>query len=539
MKPIMKRLLLGIWIVSGALGVSAQELSWQEQRAAVSSTLDIIEGYERNCTLEKESRLDTATIARFRALFAADATLPDPFHPELDATGNPQPVTRSIDAFIAIVQKQSPRGLPIIVNHVYTDYDSLDLYRRAQVVISREIQQLNAYQDTITLHLAYEAGYQSAKITHISGAAAMVSAPSPDRDGDGVPDAKDACPDDPYPTYDGCPPPPGDLQALSDLDADGVADKDDECPNTPGSRANNGCPREQQLLLIPSISLGNMGIGLSGATYRDIAYEQLDEDHSSLSTPTENGGSFQFGAGVDVDYFLAGGFGFSAGLHYLRFSRNLSLSGFSARYLETDQWDQPYQRLLNIDNLEEEAVVSFLAIPLNAVYQLELSGSTALLLRAGAVFGLPLGQQVSTTGTADYEAIYQYNPQTGTAMAPLASGSSMQLEMTQESGKDEGYFESRANAGYDVAINTPLAETEAAELELSIMGQLQAGVLYDLNGGMGLYAGGYALFGSLSTTTAADYAPSSEVGRYSSLLNWTESAGLTGFGLKIGLAFGL
>jgi hypothetical protein len=145
---------------------------------------------------------------------------------------------------------------------------------------------------------------------------------------------------------------------------------------------------------------------------------------------------------------------------------------------------------------------------------------------------------VSTTGTADYEAIYQYNPETGTAMAPLASGSSMQLEMTQESGKDGGYFESRANVGYDVAINTPLTETEAAELGLSIMGQLQAGVLYDLNGGMGLYAGGYAMFGSLSTT-ADSYAPTSEVGRYSSLLNWVESAGLTGFGLKIGLAFGL
>jgi len=45
-----------------------------------------------------------------------------------------------------------------------------------------------------------------------------------DRDGDGVPDEDDPCPDDP------------------DCDGDGVSDLDDRCPVTPGSPAERGCP---------------------------------------------------------------------------------------------------------------------------------------------------------------------------------------------------------------------------------------------------------------------------------------------------------
>ena len=54
-----------------------------------------------------------------------------------------------------------------------------------------------------------------------------------DRDGDGVVDAKDECPDSVGPVaLLGCP----------DRDGDGVADIHDKCPNVPGSRNFQGCP---------------------------------------------------------------------------------------------------------------------------------------------------------------------------------------------------------------------------------------------------------------------------------------------------------
>ncbi|HHW96469.1 OmpA family protein [Myxococcota bacterium] len=54
-----------------------------------------------------------------------------------------------------------------------------------------------------------------------------------DRDGDGVPDEEDACPDEPGTIETkGCP----------DRDGDGIIDSEDECPDEKGPRATKGCP---------------------------------------------------------------------------------------------------------------------------------------------------------------------------------------------------------------------------------------------------------------------------------------------------------
>ncbi|MGE5784644.1 MAG: thrombospondin type 3 repeat-containing protein, partial [Myxococcales bacterium] len=69
--------------------------------------------------------------------------------------------------------------------------------------------------------------------------------PPTDRDGDGIADASDACPDTPGPenadkAKNGCPPPP-------DRDEDGIIDAEDACPDEPGEASDdpkkNGCPK--------------------------------------------------------------------------------------------------------------------------------------------------------------------------------------------------------------------------------------------------------------------------------------------------------
>ncbi len=58
----------------------------------------------------------------------------------------------------------------------------------------------------------------------------------PDKDGDDIQDSEDDCPDVAGPVaFNGCP----------DTDNDGIADKDDKCPNEAGILANNGCPEEK------------------------------------------------------------------------------------------------------------------------------------------------------------------------------------------------------------------------------------------------------------------------------------------------------
>jgi OmpA-OmpF porin, OOP family len=88
----------------------------------------------------------------------------------------------------------------------------------------------------------------------------------PDRDGDGVPDMVDKCPDLPgvkmldgcrdrdgdtvLDHVDDCPDEPGLVRlkgcpdkGLGDRDKDGTIDKDDLCPDVPGPKDNKGCPK--------------------------------------------------------------------------------------------------------------------------------------------------------------------------------------------------------------------------------------------------------------------------------------------------------
>ena len=59
--------------------------------------------------------------------------------------------------------------------------------------------------------------------------------PDPDNDRDGLSDTDDQCPNEPGPVQNhGCP--------LGDRDKDGILDRDDECPDVPGPVENHGCP---------------------------------------------------------------------------------------------------------------------------------------------------------------------------------------------------------------------------------------------------------------------------------------------------------
>ncbi|HEY8073604.1 MAG TPA: OmpA family protein, partial [Labilithrix sp.] len=87
----------------------------------------------------------------------------------------------------------------------------------------------------------YTSGYETADLR---GFIAFIFEPSiGDRDGDGIKDDVDKCPDDPedfdgFQDEDGCPDP--------DNDNDGIPDKDDRCPNEPedrdGDQDEDGCP---------------------------------------------------------------------------------------------------------------------------------------------------------------------------------------------------------------------------------------------------------------------------------------------------------
>ena len=104
----------------------------------------------------------------------------------------------------------------------------------------------------VTADLAIGAGLGGARADDFRVTTGLVWSPQPvgqavtshrDRDGDGIPDSQDACPDEPedkdgFEDEDGCP----DL----DNDGDGIPDVDDKCPNEAedkdGFQDSDGCP---------------------------------------------------------------------------------------------------------------------------------------------------------------------------------------------------------------------------------------------------------------------------------------------------------
>jgi outer membrane protein OmpA-like peptidoglycan-associated protein len=96
-----------------------------------------------------------------------------------------------------------------------------------------------------------------------------------DRDGDGVSDAEDRCPDQPGPAVTfGCP----------DRDGDGIADRDDRCPDKPGPASNFGCPEVSQADRdILAAAVQNVQFATNSANLLPSSYTVLDQVASLMA----------------------------------------------------------------------------------------------------------------------------------------------------------------------------------------------------------------------------------------------------------------
>ncbi|MCW3107058.1 MAG: OmpA family protein [Segetibacter sp.] len=73
----------------------------------------------------------------------------------------------------------------------------------------------------------------------VAGSIKYNGCPPPDKDGDKINDEDDKCPDQPgVARYGGCP--------VGDKDGDGVNDDDDKCIDIPGTVNNAGCPENKK-----------------------------------------------------------------------------------------------------------------------------------------------------------------------------------------------------------------------------------------------------------------------------------------------------
>ncbi|HET9054893.1 MAG TPA: OmpA family protein, partial [Cyclobacteriaceae bacterium] len=108
------------------------------------------------------------------------------------------------------------------------------------------------------------------KCPDVPGTAKYDGCPIPDTDGDGINDELDKCPTVAgVARYDGCPVP--------DTDNDGVNDEEDKCPTRPGPASNQGCP-EIAKEVIEKVSFAAKNIFFSTGSFK-----LLSKSHKSLN----------------------------------------------------------------------------------------------------------------------------------------------------------------------------------------------------------------------------------------------------------------
>lgn len=115
----------------------------------------------------------------------------------------------------------------------------------------------------------------------VAGHVRYFGCPIPDKDKDGLNDENDKCPDIAgVVRYNGCPVP--------DSDGDGVNDEEDRCPNVKGNIANSGCPEiKKEIIEKLTYAVKNIYFNSGSAQLQKASYKTLDEIAEVLKNNAE------------------------------------------------------------------------------------------------------------------------------------------------------------------------------------------------------------------------------------------------------------
>ncbi len=115
------------------------------------------------------------------------------------------------------------------------------------------------------------------KCPNTPGLARYQGCPIPDRDNDGINDEEDKCPDQPgLARYQGCP--------IPDRDKDGVNDEEDKCPDLAGDPSNSGCPIiKADVMKRVSVAAKNIFFATGKSTLLKKSFKGLDDLAAALT----------------------------------------------------------------------------------------------------------------------------------------------------------------------------------------------------------------------------------------------------------------
>ncbi len=116
------------------------------------------------------------------------------------------------------------------------------------------------------------------KCPDVAGLSKYGGCPIPDTDGDGINDEQDKCPNvKGFARYQGCP--------IPDTDGDGVNDEEDKCPSRPGPTSNQGCPEiAKEVIEKINFAAKNIFFATGSSKLLPKSFKSLNEVASLLAT---------------------------------------------------------------------------------------------------------------------------------------------------------------------------------------------------------------------------------------------------------------
>jgi hypothetical protein len=309
-------------------------------------------------------------------------------------------------------------------------------------------------------------------------------------------------------------------------------------------------PAQPGLFIGVMVSAGNNNFK-SAFAENNLGYDKLLKGNKSVYSITplkldKRAPFTQFQ--LDVDYFFGSKkkFGIATGLGVSSFNATFAMDSFHVEYRSTDSRGETYRRVLHVRAIDEHLKVSTINIPIMLQYKFGLGDKANICVGLGVNYFNVRKANVSGSGVADYEAIYNYG--SGSSTATFDEGvppdrnswliTRSNVEAHNGKAGEQAYFTQKRADGYDVAIDQAISRTD----ELSLSGGLGRILRVNANFMLSekLWFATMLQFQGVSMKNGSysnNYKLTDEIGTYNFLLNNSATLKASSVALGIGLKY--